>query len=111
VKIEEQEIISVHNILTERVFVIHLSSNAGISVWPILWVVANCRFMSDVCIVKYNNSKILSYNDPRHKDVWVKVNDDSRRLNGVICLLREVAALLHGGRTHTHVPNLVNPWT
>jgi hypothetical protein len=34
--------------LTEGVFVTHLSSIAGISVQRIVWVAKNCRFMSDV---------------------------------------------------------------
>jgi hypothetical protein len=35
-----------HNILTEGVFLIQLSSNVGISFWGIVWVIKNCCFMS-----------------------------------------------------------------
>jgi hypothetical protein len=42
-----------HNILTESVFVTQLSINAGISVGRIVWVMTNCRFMSDIYIYIY----------------------------------------------------------
>jgi hypothetical protein len=37
-----------HNILTEGLFVMHLSSNAGISVWQIVWFMTNYHFMSSL---------------------------------------------------------------
>jgi len=42
-----KQFVCVHNFLTEVVFVTKLSSNAEISVWRILWVTTNCRFMND----------------------------------------------------------------
>jgi hypothetical protein len=40
-----------HNIFTEGVLVTPQSSTAGISVWRILWFVANCCFMSVVWLM------------------------------------------------------------
>jgi hypothetical protein len=37
-----------NNILTEGVFVTQPSSNAGISVWRIVWITTNCHFVSFV---------------------------------------------------------------
>ena len=47
-KYKEKHFFCGYTILTEGVFVTHLSSNAEISVWRIVWLTKNCRFMSDI---------------------------------------------------------------
>jgi len=49
-KYKNKEFCCGHNILTEGVFVTQLSSNAGISVGRIVWVMTNCCFVSDILI-------------------------------------------------------------
>jgi len=40
--------IFVDTTLTEGVFVTNMSSNATISIWRIVWVMTNCRFMGRI---------------------------------------------------------------
>jgi len=40
--------------VTDGEFVTQLSTNARISVWRIVWVMTNCRSMSDMSIFKLN---------------------------------------------------------
>ena len=51
-------------ILTEGVFVTQLSSNVGISVWRIVWVITNCCFMNVILAKNFEkfciNSKKIS---------------------------------------------------
>jgi len=47
-KYKEKQFFCGFNILT-GVFVFQLSSNVGISVQQIVWVMTNCCFMSDIC--------------------------------------------------------------
>jgi len=45
-KYKDKQYFCGHSILTEGVFVTHLSSNVGISVWWVIWVMTSCCFMS-----------------------------------------------------------------
>jgi hypothetical protein len=50
-KYKDKQFFCGHNILS--VFVTQLSSNAGISVWRIVWITTNCHFMSDMYEVHF----------------------------------------------------------
>jgi hypothetical protein len=47
-KYKTQFFFSGYNILAQDAFLTQLSSNAGISVWRIVWVMTTCCFMSDI---------------------------------------------------------------
>jgi hypothetical protein len=47
-KHKDRQFVCGHNILTDGVSVTQLPSNAGISVWLIVWIATNCRFASSV---------------------------------------------------------------
>jgi hypothetical protein len=47
-KYEDNQYFCGHYILTEGTFVTKLSNNAATSIWRIVWVMTNCRFMGHI---------------------------------------------------------------
>ena len=74
-----------HNILKDGVFVTQMSSNAGISVWWIVWVKTNCCFMRNKHYIflhwvlserineEHNFTRKFIYHVLQHKPSWNKI--------------------------------------
>ena len=67
-KYKDKQFFCGHNILTESVLVTQLSTNAGISVWRIVWVTTKSHFMGDIALA------VLLLDNSRGK--WTKLESD-----------------------------------
>jgi len=68
-----------HSILTEDVFVTQLPSNMGTSVWLIVWVTTNCRFMSDMTCVSNVRSVTDRYFHENHSTGYKDIGENILR--------------------------------